>query len=181
MEIDEIVGRAMKAKWLVHREGLAHLCRMAQSAPDGTGVEIGVYVGSSLIAWALAREGRGEAIGVDNWSYPDPTNLKEHTLHNLELAGVSARLIDLDSAAAAELVPPPVSFVFVDGNHTRDFVDQDIALWAPKIINGGVIAFHDYGRHRADIQVQEAVDAWQRREPWIPLGEELTVIGFMKP
>ncbi len=181
-EIDVIVGRAWKARALVHRPALAHLCRMAESAPDGTGVEIGVYAGSSLIAWGLARADRGEAIGVDNWSYTDNTpNLREKCVHNLEIAGVTARLVDADSAVAAMLIPGPLAFVFIDGNHTGPFVKQDIELWAPKLMRGGVIAFHDYGRHRADIQVKEVVDAWQKRDPWQTLGEVLTLIGFMKP
>ncbi|RPI29787.1 MAG: class I SAM-dependent methyltransferase [Chloroflexota bacterium] len=182
LSIDEIVGIAFRSKGsLIHRGALAHLCRMAQGAPAGTGVEIGVYRGSSLVAWSLARSGMGESIGVDNWSYPDPPNLKEHTEENLKQAGVTATLYDMDSEDAAALIPGPLAFVHIDANHTLAYVRKDIELWAPKLMRGGVIAFHDYGRTRADIQVRQAVDEWQAREPWACLGEVLTTIGFRKP
>jgi len=183
LTIDEIIGIAFHGKSsLIHRPALAHLCRMAQGAPDGTGVEIGVYQGSSLIAWALAREGRGEAIGIDDWSYPEPPNLKEKTEHYLNIAGVKAHLLSMTSEEAADTVTGPLAFVHIDGNHTYKYVARDIELWAPKIIKGGVIAFHDYGRNgRSDIQVKQAVDEWQARDSWVGLGEVLTTIGFRKP
>ena len=37
-----------------------------------------------------------------------------------------------------------VDFLFIDGNHTYEFVRKDLELWFPKIRAGGVIAGHDY-------------------------------------
>jgi MMP 1-O-methyltransferase len=32
---------------------------------------------------------------------------------------------------------------FIDGAHEYEFVKEDYDLWFPKIINGGIVAFHD--------------------------------------
>jgi len=181
MEIDDIVSLAWSLKAQVHKPALVHLCNMAQSAPDGIGVEIGVYRGGSMVAWGLAREGRGEIIGVDDWSYTEPSSLREKALHTLETAHVDALLLDMTSREAAYRVAPPLAFVFIDANHTLEAVREDIEMWTPKIMRGGVVAFHDYGRNRADIQVKQAVDEWHRKAQWQCLGGTLTVIGYRRP
>lgn len=37
-----------------------------------------------------------------------------------------------------------LDFVYIDGNHTYDFVKQDIQIWLPKIKKGQLICGHDY-------------------------------------
>jgi len=37
----------------------------------------------------------------------------------------------------------PIHFLYVDGDHTYEVVKSDIARWAPKVVPGGYIAFHD--------------------------------------
>lgn len=60
------------------------------------------------------------------------------------------------SSMAARHVPPGVlDFCFIDGNHAKDYVTQDIQLWLPKIRVGGILAGHDYGMGG----VSEVVDA----------------------
>lgn len=200
LSIDEIIGIARKAKSLMHRNELAWLLELARMAPDGIGVEIGVYCGASLIAWSLMRQGRGQAIGIDNWSYQDEyidrfidKGNEHNSLHvdglkgvceaNLTAAGIASNiwLIDSDSVAAASVVQDGLAFVFIDGNHTSPAIDNDIAAWMPKIQHGGVAAFHDYGRRKNGCRVTQAVDAWLEREHWHMIGAVETTIGFKRP
>jgi MMP 1-O-methyltransferase len=37
----------------------------------------------------------------------------------------------------------PVEFIFIDGSHEYKYVKLDYKLWFPKVINGGILAFHD--------------------------------------
>lgn len=181
MEISEAVTRAMKARWLVHREGLEFLCQLAQDAPDGTGVEVGIYVGSSLIAWSLIREGRGDCIGVDNWAYTENTpQQREKCLRNIETAGSSATVLEMTSIEAAQVVQAPLAFVFIDGDHAYESVKRDIEAWTPKVMSGGIVAFHDYGAKR-HTGVKQAIDEWQRQSQWTYLGEAATTAGWKKP
>lgn len=66
--------------------------------------------------------------------------------------------IPMTSDDAVDHVPGKVSFVYMDGNHTKDFVRRDIKNYLPKVFNGGYIGGHDYG-NKGNIQVQPAVDS----------------------
>ena len=176
----EIVSIARRTKSLMHREEMEYLCQLAERAPDGDGLEIGVYMGASLIAWGLTRQGRGRVMGIDDWSYRDIPNLQTKCRAALEQANVEAQLFDMAIAVASALIPGPLSFLFVDGDHTRKFVEEDIRLWTPKVKTGGVIAFHDYGRHKNGCAVTEAVDAWRDVLRWKYIGTVVTTIGFEK-
>ncbi len=49
-----------------------------------------------------------------------------------------------DSRRCAWRVIDPISLLFIDGDHNYYGVRADALLWAPKIAEGGVMAFHDY-------------------------------------
>lgn len=36
-----------------------------------------------------------------------------------------------------------IEFIFIDGTHKFKFVNLDLKLWFPKVVNGGIIVFHD--------------------------------------
>jgi hypothetical protein len=84
-----------------------------------------------------------------------------------------------------------LDFVFIDGNHTFEYVIDDIAAWSKKVRKGGIISGHDYwnsiendrlykiglDRHEpTDLidrmklcQVKDAVNAWTKANqinPW---------------
>lgn len=181
-DIDEIVGIARKAKSLMTRAELVWLCELAKLAPNGTGVEVGVYHGASLIAWSFMREGRGEAIGVDNWQLPHMTaegNIRKICQQNLDDARAPARLLEGNSVDVAAQLPDDLAFVFIDGDHYSPTIDDDVAAWTPKIASGGVAAFHDYGRAKFD--VTRVLDDWLLREKWRIVGRVESTIGFLKP
>lgn len=184
LNIDEIIGKARKARSLMTRAELAHLCSLAEAAPNGTGVEIGVFYGASLIAWSLVRAGRGESIGVDDWTFrnqanENPAGAREVCVHNLKAAGVKAILFDGDSSEVSKHVTGDLAFLFIDGDHHSPFIDNDIARWTPKIMRGGVAAFHDYGIKRFD--TTRVIDAWAAKEQWRIIGRVESTIGFMRP
>jgi len=184
MGADDIIGIARRAKSLMHREELQWLIELARMAPEGVAVEIGVYLGSSLIALVLAREHlRGNIYGVDDWSYKDIDRLEIKCKQNLMAAGVSPGIISCKSSEAFTILKDvnPVSFLFIDGDHTRNFIEEDIKLWTPRLVRNGIVVFHDYGRFKNDCYVTQAVDAWQTRTAWIDLGCRVTTRGFRRP
>ncbi len=179
---DAIIGLAHRAKSLMHRAEMVWLCQLADVAPAGAGVEVGVYCGASLIAWSLVRLGRGEAVGIDNWTYRDIAQLKEICAANLLEAKSPAQLRDLESLVAVQdFNYGSIAFLLIDGDHTSPAIEQDIEAWTPKVMAGGVVVFHDYGRHKNDCHVTQAVDSWQKRVGWERLGLEETLIGFQRP
>jgi len=48
------------------------------------------------------------------------------------------------SKEAKKLVPNCLDFVYIDGNHSYDFVKEDIEMYYPKVRKGGVIGGHDF-------------------------------------
>ena len=65
---------------------------------------------------------------------------------------VVARSVD----AAARYRDGHFHLVFIDADHTKQAVLDDIAAWYPKVCAGGILSGHDYGVH----QVKPAVDEW---------------------
>jgi predicted O-methyltransferase YrrM len=54
-------------------------------------------------------------------------------------------LFPTTSLDAAENLPRPCSFAFIDGDHREESVLIDIALVIPRMSHGGIVAFHDVG------------------------------------
>ena len=67
---------------------------------------------------------------------------------NLQIFGSRSNLWELTSEAAAKLLPPEsLDLVFIDALHTYEAAHQDILSWAPKVMQGGIVAGHDYSHH----------------------------------
>lgn len=69
-----------------------------------------------------------------------------------------------------------LDFVYLDGDHCFESVTFDIAAWSKKIRKGGILAGHDYAKHRKQgvkIHVVQAVRGYTeayRINPWFVLG-----------
>jgi len=57
-----------------------------------------------------------------------------------------------------ENIPNDLDFVYIDGNHSYDVVEQDIELYYPKVKVGGVIGGHDYIKTDDEHNVLDAVN-----------------------
>ena len=119
----------------------------------GVIVEIGSWKGKSTI-W-LAR---GAKAGSRRTVYAiDPhTGSPEHRMagpvatftefkHNVARAGVPDIVVPIlkSSEEAAGVITEPVELIFIDGAHEYESVRADFEVWFPKVIEGGVMAFHD--------------------------------------
>jgi len=48
------------------------------------------------------------------------------------------------SSVAVDLIPEQVDLVYIDGNHTYEYVQEDITNYHDRIRAGGILAGHDY-------------------------------------
>ena len=60
------------------------------------------------------------------------------------LADVVEPLV-MTSGQAARVLDRPVELLFIDGDHSYEAVRLDADLWLPKLVEGGIVMFHDVG------------------------------------
>lgn len=124
----------------------------------GTAVEVGVRNGA-FSAWILHRWQGFRLISVDPWQtvpseeYVDIANVpqsRHDDLHSQARArllpfGARSEIMHTTGAIAAETIRDgTIDFVYLDAMHDEQSVTDDLGLWYPKLIPGGVIAGHDY-------------------------------------
>ena len=101
---------------------------------DALLVNIGVHRGGTL--WCL-RAGSGPGvriIGIDINAESWPGDWE--FLHG-------------DSRRVHEDIEGPIHLLLVDGDHDYYGVRADIENWTPKVAEGGLVLFHDYGNSAA--------------------------------
>ena len=69
--------------------------------------------------------------------------LYQRTQTKLDHAGHSL-IRDTGINAAKTFDNDSLDFVYIDGDHSYDFVSNDIKAWWPKIKQGGILSGHDY-------------------------------------
>lgn len=139
--------------WLSREEGLIlyHLAKIAnQNHPI---VEIGSFQGKStiFIASALKEKRENVVYAIDPHKGSVKAGKKEYkpTLrllaHNIKKFKVNkfVILIPKTSEEASIKWKKPISFLFIDGLHEYNYIKQDLTLWLPYLIDGGIVACHD--------------------------------------
>lgn len=140
--------------WLSDKEGVV-LYELAKNCTGkGVIVEIGSWKGKSTI-WL----GKGSITSnrVKIYSIDPHTGSSEHNLwygkvwtfeefkKNIKSAAIEDLVIPIvkTSEDAAKNFNEPVELIFIDAAHEYEFVKLDFELWFPKVIDGGIMAFHD--------------------------------------
>lgn len=80
--------------------------------------------------------------------------------NNLRNFRDKVQFIKKKSENAVSEIPDGIDFIYIDGNHSYEYVKRDIELYFPKIKKGGVISGHDfsgeyYGVAKAAIEFSE--------------------------
>lgn len=122
-------------------------------------VEIGSYAGDSTRVFA---KNFGKVFSIDPYlngyddndssSYSIPmAEVKEYFKKEiLDIHKNVAQLVMSSKEASLFFKEREIfDFIYIDGNHKPEFVEEDIKLWLPKVKTGGWIGGHDYGNRRA--------------------------------
>jgi MMP 1-O-methyltransferase len=133
--------------WLSDEEGEALYELARECTGRGAIVEIGSWKGKSTICLGLgSRAGSGVPIfAVDPHADYRHGEFKD----NIERAGI-ADLVTPVKGLSQEVVggfDEAIELLFVDGSHEEDDVRDDFEHWVPKVVEGGVVAFHDTTWH----------------------------------
>ena len=170
-----VLGRCAGGRGpMLRSDELGWLYDLAEQAPDGIAVEIGIFCGGSLVCWAAARQGRGPIIGVD-------LKLRGGLLQTVEQTGYDIQLVTGDSWEAHKEIPGDLAFCFIDADHSIEGVTKDILPWTSRVMPGGIVVFHDYDVWKPTVAVQEYVDYWQSLVQWEDLGAVRSAKAFRRP
>jgi SAM-dependent methyltransferase len=136
-----------------------------------TGCEVGVFRGRNAREM-FRRIPDLKLFGVDPF-IDAPTSSRHHKIPRFErnerntmerMAGRDFTLKKGFSEVVVQEFPySSLDFVYIDGDHSYDYVMTDIILWARRVRPGGIVSGHDYllpkkYDGRLDLNVKQAVD-----------------------
>ncbi len=125
-------------------------------------VEIGSWQGKSAVMLGAGLRNKHtpqlyciDPFNGDGDSYSK--NIYSNTLQDLNSSLLDIFLNNIKAAGLMPFTTPcpgygyewgerlsmPINLVFIDGNHEYSAVLADYELWEPKLVPGGIIAFHD--------------------------------------
>ena len=137
------------AGWLSDSQGRALFDAAARATGGGAIVEIGSWKGRSttwLASGARLAGQRVYAIDPHRGSREDPAveTLNEF-LDNLARNGLAdvVEPMVMTSEEAAARIAGPIELLFIDGDHSYEAVRRDAELWLPRLMDGGIVMFHD--------------------------------------
>jgi len=139
-------------KALIDKNGLYRLLPQ-----NGVIAEIGVGVGEN--AYSLLASGRPKKLFlIDCWEYQDPKVYADD--FNVAQVGQDERYYSViqkfkddnrvevlkmySKEAAKKFADNYFDWIYLDSNHGYEAAKEDLALWYPKVKNGGFIVGHDY-------------------------------------
>jgi predicted O-methyltransferase YrrM len=134
---------------------------LAKELPKGAiVVNIGAGVGTSALAILEARRDV-KLTTVDKSS----SSLYAERQALSGIAGKRYKQLQGDSIRAGSgWEGGPIDLLFVDGNHSYDYVRSELEAWEPHLTSGATIVFHDYGTgHPAWEAVKRAADEWRAK------------------
>lgn len=132
---------------------------LARAVPAGQAiVEIGSYLGKSISYLAAGASKDVPLFAVDPWEsvepsrwfrrnrWPDPT--LQGFGDQLDSVGLRERItavMGLSVDVATTYDGPPISLLFIDGDHRAGAAENDFHAWRAHLAPGVVVVFDDYG------------------------------------
>ena len=150
---------------------------LVATVPEGgVMVELGCCQGGSLASVAdLIREKRLRVWAVDLWDTGvdchDPSlkgffsNMLLNFSRNMKTFGLDPYIVCGNSEKLARMLPTEADLIFIDADHSYEWVKRDINALYPKVRSGGILSGHDYGNE--NIGVKKAVDEVFGEGCWI--------------
>ena len=136
--------------WLTPRECEALFACARRCRGRGVIVEIGSWKGRSTIVLAAASRSQSQTpVHAVDPHAGIAARGHQPTFADFERNLARAGVADLvhphrqTSAEAARTFEHPVELIFIDGAHDHASVLADFTAWFPKVVEGGVMAFHD--------------------------------------
>lgn len=111
----------------------------------------------------------GESMAREHESQDDWERLYQRASERTAFAADRRTIIRHTSREAAGLfanMGMRFDCVFIDGDHSYEGCKEDIHVWSPLVLRGGVLCGHDYGATDFRRGVTQAVDEAAERNGW---------------
>lgn len=84
---------------------------------------------------------------------------------------------DFSDNAVSKFQDNSLDFIYIDGNHTEEYVKRDLKNWWPKVKDGGILSGHDYD-HIVFLELTVAVNDFFRdlKKEVINMGNHVWVV-----
>ena len=155
LEFTDAISRSNVKGWLSKSEAVFLAACASRTPGDRYIVEVGSFQGLSTLFLGFGSQignmprvyavDPHEPVGHNNagvYGSGDQQefykNISDFRLGNLIYA-VSVPSV----CAAGAFINKTVGLIFIDGDHSQDAVEADIAAWEPKMDYGGLMLFHD--------------------------------------
>ena len=107
-------------------------------------VEIGSLKGcSASVIGEYVKSLGGHLFCIDPWSEADVLATFRSNMNELKLQDVVHPMVMKSNVASTVFQDNTLDLVFIDGEHYYKSVMEDIALWYPKLKQGGIMCGHD--------------------------------------
>jgi len=144
-ELKKVIGQIQG--WLTLKEAITLYNFAKNCRGNGVIVEIGSWKGKSTSCLALGSKSgnKPHIYAIDPHREGEKAGTLEEFRKNIKSIKVDDIITQIvrPSQEVAKDFNHPVEFIFIDGDHDYEMVKLDFDLWFPKVINGGIMAFHD--------------------------------------
>lgn len=135
-----------KAFGFLYQGEITFLKDLVKDLPWGANViNFGAGVGTSALAMIEERNDlRVTTIDISSGGPNGGLENERNAFENAKMKKLLPAQILNDSADQGRKWIGKVWMVFVDGDHSPQAVEDDIDAWLPHVLDGGIMAFHDY-------------------------------------
>lgn len=169
----------------------AELYRLFAEKGFTRGAEIGVADGRNALTMCQAIPGL-TLYCVDPWAkYPGNPRGGPQDQHDRNFVLAHSRLDTYDvvwlRGTSEEVIReskiPSLDYVYIDGNHQREFVAFDLEHWPQRVRSGGIVAGHDFYNFGSAGVVEAVVEYTQRHgiTDWALCDEREPSFWWVKP
>lgn len=96
---------------------------------------------------------------MSRWDKNQWQSIYSRMIQNVKPFRGRYEILKMDTVEASNRIQDDtLDWIFIDSDHSFEGVCRDIDAWIPKVMNGGVVFFHDWENGNTESKVKEAVE-----------------------
>lgn len=134
----------IRAKGLQKLEELFAMVAYLQLDPPRKVLEIGSAAGGTFLAWAGVATDDATLVSVDIQQFAEDQELMcSYVREGQTTYFIRGDSRDVETKRQVAAIASDFDFLFIDGDHSEEFVRSDWRNYSPLVRSGGLVGFHD--------------------------------------